>query len=589
MSKLPDMVYADKITKSTQVVFGGLRHHAACADGEIYDCENISAELYPVMSVRKGRMSYNAISGSVAQIYADKGKLIEAGGDGLFYDRINLIAKIADPENTSFIRFGDRVVMMPDKLLLNTKYNVLGIKQNKGELPADAALYDAYAIHDEAGHYSIWVWDGEKWVDNGWFDEPIETAKTFGEVTIKNGTYKDEAAEANTIEVTNTEEYVKSSLRLKEGDAVEISGMTKEPRNNKVAIIREIAATDMGTCEIRFLENCFYIPEDGESYKETDVTIKRSMPDMDFLFEHGNRLWGAKGKEIFACKLGDPRNWNVFDGLATDSWYLESQSKGEFTGGISYSYPRFFKEDSLLTIYGSAPSSYQTNEQKIGGLVAEEHRSLETANGLLFWISKRGMMIFDGSSARLQDQVFGDWQLKNVISKADATKCYVAAKLPDGLNAIFCYDTNRGLWVKENGYDGKIISMTYDEGKIYALEEGYDGILWLNGESEQDENGAPVESFVEFGDFTENSPNRKAVSKLQLRLELEEGAMVTVWLSYEGRSWIKAKEIRQGKKRSVYIPVIPHRCDYYRIKISGSGQWKLFSLTREFYIGSEIH
>jgi len=41
-------------------------------------------------------------------------------------------------------------------------------------------------------------------------------------------------------------------------------------------------------------------------------------------------------------------------------------------------------------------------------------------------------------------------------------------------------------------------------------------------------------------------------------------------------------------KRSFYLPIIPRRSDHFRIKIKGTGGWRLYSLVRENYSGSEV-
>ena len=67
------------------------------------------------------------------------------------------------------------------------------------------------------------------------------------------------------------------------------------------------------------------------------------MPELDFLCENENRLWGCKGDTIYASKLGDPFNWNVFDGVSTDSYAVDVGSAGDFTGCFAYrGYPVFF-------------------------------------------------------------------------------------------------------------------------------------------------------------------------------------------------------------------------------------------------------
>lgn len=608
MSKLPNLPYRDSITKTTQVQFGGLRHHDNCADGELFDMENLTCRKYPLLAVRERRKRRYAQSVETKQIYGDNGVLICVDDLGLLYNGYRLQSiSLQDGEHTQFVRFGDRVLIMPDKLLLNLKYKILGFcsaVEELEQLSADANLYDAYAVGE--GEYSVYVWDGKAWKENGLLAEPVETETLIDDAQFRDGTIYGDPAKANTIFLMGVsyEEFTKG-LHFREGDAVEISGCAVVPYNNKTAILREIEAFSdehgMVGVMLHFSDYCFKLEKDAQGepktfYMEPRILLRRTMPDMAVIFEHQNRLWGAKGKEIFASKMGDPFNWNCFDGLATDSFYLQTQDKGEITAGISYGYPRFFREDSMTTVYGTMPSAFQTQATPLAGVKAGEQKSLAGVNGLLLWLSREGMMIFDGSGVYLQDQVFGDWELQDVIAQTDAVRYYAKADLgahplADGerLRAVFCYDTNKGIWTKEEDFG--FISMTYLDGEVLALEES-GKIAVLNGGALDAEGYAeePVYSFAEFGDFTLGSPNRKAVSVIQLRLTVEEGARLWVKIRYDSRGeWITVKQIAAGAKRSVYLPVIPHRCDHYRIRLEGVGEWTLYSMAKEFYVGSEKH
>lgn len=602
MSKLPSMPYNSGIGKLTQVQFGGLRHHINCGDGEFFDMQNLTAENYPLLSVRKqrGRME-GAVSAEVTQIYADNGAMITVDSSGMCYNGYRFHAALYDYKNTKFVRFGDRVVIMPDKKILNLKYRILGWGK-KESLPDTAEINDAYAVFDiTTGEYEVYIWNGTEYVSNGKLVQRMEIDSGEDIARFEDGTIYGESATANTIRLTQTTYQYLAGLGFKVGDAVTISGCEKMPENNKTAIIREMAPvgteTENGVL-IRFSDFCFKMPvgTDGKpvtQYQENAVTIKREMPELSVIFEHENRLWGANGKEIFASKLGDPFNWNCFDGLSTDSFYLQTQDKGEITAGISFGYPRFFREDSMTTVYGSMPSAFQTQVTELLGVKQGEQLSLERMAGMLLWLSNKGIVMYDGDTTYLQDQVFGNWKLSKVIAKADAAKCYVHADLgphpmADGerLQALFCYDATKGIWTKED--DPAIRSMTYMNGVIYALAGTR--ILMLDDAGDlSGENGA-IESFAEFGDFTDGSPNRKAVSKVQLRMEVGEGAFVLVKIRYNSSGeWMTVKRIEAGKKRSVYLPVIPHRCDHYRIRIEGSGDWTLYSMARELYVGSAVH
>ena len=78
----------------------------------------------------------------------------------------------------------------------------------------------------------------------------------------------------------------------------------------------------------------------GEAYGFTDIDVRlsRKVPDMDFVCEWNNRLWGCSSEkhELYASALGDPYNWNVFEGTSQDSYILTIGSTGEFTGICAY-------------------------------------------------------------------------------------------------------------------------------------------------------------------------------------------------------------------------------------------------------------
>ena len=52
MGMLPKLKYADSLTQTVQVQFGGLRHHRNAGDGEIYDMANLTARDYPILGTR---------------------------------------------------------------------------------------------------------------------------------------------------------------------------------------------------------------------------------------------------------------------------------------------------------------------------------------------------------------------------------------------------------------------------------------------------------------------------------------------------------------------------------------------------------
>ncbi len=72
------------------------------------------------------------------------------------------------------------------------------------------------------------------------------------------------------------------------------------------------------------------------------MTLSRDVPDMDYVCVNENRLWGCRGDTVYASKLGDPKNFNVFEGLSTDSYAADVGSAGDFTGPARFSATRAF-------------------------------------------------------------------------------------------------------------------------------------------------------------------------------------------------------------------------------------------------------
>ena len=70
---------------------------------------------------------------------------------------------------------------------------------------------------------------------------------------------------------------------------------------------------------------------------------------------------------------------------------------------------------------------------------------------------------------------------------------------------------------------------------------------------------------------------------------MEEGARLTAEMQFDSDGvWREVKTLYAQRKRSVYLPIIPRRSDHFRIRLSGRGVWRLHSLTRESYTGSEL-
>lgn len=558
--------------KQTQVQFNGYCHTASCSEGQIWDEGNISGRAFPYIRPTRERAAFDSACLNALFAHDAMGWV---KGTQLFYDG-HLVGEVEDSPKT-IVPMGNRIVIWPDKVVLNVSYKRLDVYADLDALKAavsEPKEFDAYGVGTMLP-YEIYVWNGSEWVSNGKELEPMEVSHTFNDVRFKCGTYKEVEADANTLDF----KVDVDNLGFKEGDAVTISGCTIHPENNKTAIIREIVDD-----EIRFYENCFVLDgEDGlDSYTEEEITISRTVPDLDVLCAVDNRLWGAKDDTIYASALGDPMNFNVFDGLTTDSWFQETGTPGSFTGCISYlGYPMFFKEGHIFKIYGKNAENFQPSKSATMGVKRGAGGSLAVAGEVLYYLSANGLTAYTGGVPESMAAPFGEGRYQTAVNGSDGRRLYLSMEREDGERQLFCLDTATGILCKEDDLD--VRQWCCHEGVLYAVTE--DGVLVVNGDE-----GLCRDSFAEFGDFMERSLDRKIATRLQMRVMLEEGAELSVNIQYDsdGR-WRKIKTLTATKKRGFYLPIKVKRCDHYRIRLEGKGYWELQSMAREYYTGSGVH
>lgn len=533
--KLPQMVYADGIRKGTQVKFAGLNHNLWAGEGDLWDMKNLTSDHSPLLASRRPRMKYRTLT-APGGLFGWEG-LCWVDGDGFYYKGERKGTVTAGKKR--FAALGAYVVILPDKAYYNVDTEEFGSMESE--------------------------WTGES-------------------LTFTNGLLYEEAAEANTLQC----EGVDWSAYFRPGDAVTISGCTAHPENNKTPIIREIDGD-----KLYFYEYVFTLDGDEAVTPYTEegaLSIKRSVPDLLYLCENENRLWGCDHRTIYASKPGDIFNWNVFDGLDSDSYYVDTGSEGTFTGCVQYlGYPVFFKERHIYKVYGSIPSNFQLMGSATLGVAEGSADSLAVAGETLFYLSPTGVVAYSGGIPQPVDEAFGEERHKNAVGGSDGEKYYFSAEIVGGGTTFCVYDTRKGVWHRED--DTRAVAFAGVNDLYYLNEQGE---LWLTGDIKdppaEAEKEAPVEWWAEFGDFAEEDPNKKGVSKIQIRLELDEGAEAEVFVRFDtDGEWIRAgHRLEAGPKRSYYLPITPRRGDHYRVKIKGVGGCRVYSLTRNFYEGSEL-
>ena len=372
-------------------------------------------------------------------------------------------------------------------------------------------------------------------------------------------------------------------------DAVTISGMPEDAYNIEGATI--YARAD---------DYIVIITGEIKSFTATDtVTIKREAPELDFICESGNRLWGCSNQthEIRATKLGDPTNWNCYLGISTDSYAATVGSGGDFTGIYTYmGYVHFFKENCAHRLYGTRPENFQLTEIPLRGVKQGCHKSLTTVNEILYYVSRDGVMAYDGSSPVRVGEALGDVTLTDAVAGSHGRKLYLSAlaaekggKAATPSPMLYVLDTGQGLWHVED--DLRALSFASTPEGDFILDDK--GRLWtIDGERSALEDGAKDEDEITWrattGDIGLDKPYQKWIKRITARIEMERGARLSVDIQYDsdGR-WQRVMEIETERKKNVLLPLRTQRCDHLALRFSGRGRVRIYGIGKTYDEGSE--
>ena len=360
---------------------------------------------------------------------------------------------------------------------------------------------------------------------------------------------------------------------FEKGDGIIISGCANTPYNNRAVIIRQIKND-----RFEFDSNTFEACEKEPGL----VKLDRKVPDLIFICEHNNRLWGCDNKNTIYCsKQGSHKNFNNYDGLVTDSYYSEVGSAGDFTGVCSYNGKvYFFKEDCIHCVYGYKPSNFQIVNISALGVKKGCDRSLAVTNNLLFYVSRDGVMAFDSTVPELISKKLGYIRWDEAIAGGNRKFYYVCLRKGSQWR-LLVYDSDINVWHEQD--DTHALRFNYYNGDLIYLDTKGQVV-----KVDAEDSTEAVRWSAETGDMSLTDTERKATMLLKLRVEIAAGASITVWLSRDRSTYKNLKTFAYPQKEIVYIPIQPMRCESFRLKFTGQGVVKVFSVVREYTERTQI-
>ncbi len=590
-------------TRQMVDTFGGYNHNLRIRDGEFFDMKNMTSVHYPVLSPRVQRGAHIREDGNVsAQALVAKDSLCYLDGTTFYmndapYDLSNLISTDDADYPKQLVSMGAYVIILPDKVYFNTE---------NGE----SGRIEAEFVSEGKITFSLCTIDGSEYGD-------VETTEPALEDRVSGQYWLDTSSDPHSLKCWSASSgmwvsvgttYIKISApgigaAFNQYDGVTISGLSSGLTDGAVdeygnlVIIQDENISALDGSFVIWAKDEDSIVVIGMLEKErtliNEVTVKRAMPTMDFVVESENRLWGChygivNGEvvnEIYASKLGDFRNWNCFMGVSTDSYVASVGSDGQFTGAITHlGYPIFFKETCMHKVYGNFPANYQIQTTACRGVQKGCGRSLAIVNETLYYKSRSGVCAYDGSLPAEISMQLGDMKYSDAVAGSHGNKYYISMKDVSDVYHLFVYDTAKGLWHKED--NTQVDAFCSCRGEMYYIDhaDGYIKTVFGSGRLDTD----PIEWMAETGVLTAETPDKKYISRLTIRMALAFGTRVHIFAEYNSSgAWDHLFTMTGNSLRSFAVPIRPKRCDHLRLRFIGEGDAKIYSITKTIEQGSD--
>lgn len=582
----------DRRNQSREVIesFRGLNRRTKIRNDEFNDMLNMTSLHYPLLANRGKRGTVKTLTNPGGMI--EKDALCYVANGTLYVNDLPTALTGLSSGEKQLVGMGAYITVFPDKKYYNTEdatdYGSMEASYTSSgtvdyyPCDVDGNVYESISEGDiEPSNPS----NGELWADT-----------SSGTTVLMQ--YSSTQAMWVSIPTVYTKIVFRTQGRIpasfKQYDGVTISGCEVLDDLNGEKILYAVGGSgETGNLKEDYIIVVGLLVGMREAVQNT-VTITRTLPNLDYVCECQNRLWGcyfglSEGKiinEIYCCALGDFKNWRQYMGLATDSWTASVGSDGQWTGAVNYlGHPCFFKEERIHTISVSSEGAHQIQETVCRGVQKGSWKSLQVVEETLYYKSRTDICAWQGGFPTNASTALGDEErYTDAAAGCHRGRYYISMKDRSSKWHLLVYDTRTGLWHREDDLHAQCFCRVDDE--LYCIESGTGKLLALMGSAGTLEES--VSWMAESGILYYEYPNRKYLSRFTVKVHLEEGASMDIWCQYDSDGeWKNVGTVTRKGMGTTLVPVKPRRCDHLKIRFTGTGDAKVFSVTRILEVGSD--
>lgn len=577
-------------TKRLIDVFLGYNHNLSIADGEFFETKNLTTQHYPELSPRVKRSTILELTAPQGMIEKDALAFINNGT--LYYNNLATPVTGLSTGEKQLVSMGAYILIWPDKVYYNTQNaNDYGSMEAdftfEGNVTyemctADGTVYQNITSSSTAPENPV---EGQYWLDTGKLELKVWSVSLSTWTSIETVYTK--------VSFTTTGQI---PSKFKEYDGVTVSGLWMDDLNGSKILYAVGGEEDTVNDYVVLVGICSSSPHTESG----NVEIKRSVPNMDYVCECQNRIWGCfygndgtqNLNEIYCSALGDFKNWRQYLGLSTDSYTASCGSDGVWTGAINFlGYPTFFKENVIHRVSVSSVGAHQIQEIPARGVQKGSAKSLAIIDETLYYKSRTDVCAYQGAFPQSVSAALGDEKYKNARAGVFGSRYYICMQDENNAWHLFVFDVKKGLWMHEDNL--KVNWFTKVDDELYAMTD--DKLLGLNGvigTQESDITWEFITGMMHY-EFASNgySSDKYAryISRFDIRMKMPLNSEINMYIEYDSSGqWEYSGTMKMNTTRLVLLPVRPKRCDHLRLKMVGKGDVRIFSISMNLQKGSDV-
>lgn len=332
------------------------------------------------------------------------------------------------------------------------------------------------------------------------------------------------------------------------------------------------------------------IVSDDETFDEALI----GLPTLDEksgvgLMAFGSRLILLAGTNIHISFDNDisAEKWTTYSIAAEDGTVQETAEcaqsislldDGDFIGCVNYrDYPVFFKENSMYILYGEYTPFSLSRIDMVGCV---NKNTIAICNGKLYFLSKLGVMEYDGGVPQLisQDIDIDIYSMSNRYACADDRHYYIGHHV---------YDTYTQTWSKQRMELDVFQPQCYFGGNLYVADDLVriiDGRPFAEKNIYRSDPSVSADWSFTTNQFHEYQEGKKLISNLVIGFENESATALKIEVSLDKKAFRTVYTWDGTTDFAKEVPVILPPCDYFQLRVSGTGKLLVHYIKREYRV-----